>query len=281
MAERVERAEAVAGADEELVARGQRRRAMAVVAAPGVAVAVVVVVVLVVVTSPVVAAVAGVASGAAVAVAAWWSATPRLLRALRAEPADEDECARVFNQVEGLCATMGLAIPALWVVADESTNALVVGRRRDDAALVVTAGLARSLDPVQLEGVLAHELAHVKCADMIPATMAAAVALPLSAAVPGLATVVHRVAGRGREFRTDQRAVSVTRYPPGLREALALMVDAGGPRPPSPLAGRGAAVVTRWLWTVALSDPSALRSASAVPGELDDAAVRIAALDEW
>jgi hypothetical protein len=112
--------------------------------------------------------------------------------------------------------------------------------------------------------------------------MACAVTLPFVAVLPGSANLVHALAGRGREFRTDQLAVSVTRYPPGLRQALALIVDGPAAVAPSPLAGRGVAHVTRWLWTVALSDGAGgRRSHGGVAGELDDAAVRIAALDEW
>ena len=146
----------------------------------------------------------------------------------------------------------------------------------------MTSGLVDALDPVQLEGVLAHELVHVKSADLVPATMAAAVALVLAPVVPGMDSLVHALAGRGREFRTDQRAVGVTRYPPGLREGLALMVDGPVAPPSSPLAGRGVALVTRWLWTVSLADASGRRrSDGGATGELDDADVRIAALDEW
>jgi heat shock protein HtpX len=268
--------------EEAAIARGNRRRGLVIAALPGVVLGVVVAVVCVVVAGPVVGVVAGVAVGAVVGVGCWWGATPALVRALHAEPADEDEYARVFNQVEGLCATMGLALPTICVVEDDVLGALALGRRRRVAVLVVTSGLAASLDPVQLEGVLAHELVHVKCADIVPATMAAAAALPLVVVLPGMANLVHALAGRGREFRTDRLAVSVTRYPPGLREALALMVDGPSARSPSPLAGRGVALVTRRLWTVSLADATGgRRSQGGVAGELDDAAVRIAALDEW
>jgi len=268
--------------EEETLARRNRRRGFGIAALPGVVVGAVVAVVAVLLGGPVVGAVAGVAVAVVVAIGTWWSATPALVRALHAKPADEDEYARVFNQVEGLCASMGLVLPAVYVVEDESRDALVLGRRRRVAVLVVTSGLVEALDPVQLEGVLAHELAHVRCADVVPATMAAAVALPLVAVLPGTANLVHALAGRGREFRTDQRAVSVTRYPPGLREALALMVDGPVSPPSSPLAGRGVALVTRWLWTVSLADAAGgRRPRGGVAGELDDAAVRIAALDEW
>jgi heat shock protein HtpX len=268
--------------EEATLARRNRRRGLGIAGLPGVVVGVVVAVVGILLVGPVVGLVAGVVVGVLVGVGTWWGATPALLRALHADPADEDDYARIFNLVEGLCATMGLVPPTVCVVEDDVLDALVVGRRRRVAVLVVTSGLARSLDPVQLEGVLAHELVHVKCADIVPATMAAAVALPLVAFLPAMANVVHALAGRGREFRTDRLAVSVTRYPPGLREALALMVDGPAPRAPSPLAGRGVAHVTRWLWTVSLADAAGGRkSQGGVAGELDAAAVRIAALDEW
>jgi Zn-dependent protease with chaperone function len=267
--------------DEAAVARRNRRRGLAIAAAPGVAVGLVVALVCAALVAPVVA-VAGVVVGIVIWAATWWRATPLLVRALHAEPADEDDYARVFNQVEGLCASMGLVLPTVCLVDDDTRNALVLGRRRRVAVLVITAGLAEALDPVQLEGVLAHELAHVKCAEVVPATMAAALALVLVSVMPGTANLVHALAGRGREFRTDQQAVSVTRYPPGLRQALALMVEGPVSRSPSPLAGRGVAHATRWLWTVSLPDGAGgRRSQGGVAGELDAAAVRISALDEW
>jgi len=229
----------------------------------------------------VVAVGAGVAVVAVLWAAVWWGATPLLLRSLGVTEVDEDDQARVFNQVEGLCATLGLVVPRVCVVDDAALGALVLGRRRRLAVMVVTTGLAQSLDPVQLEAVLAHELVHVRRGEVVPATMAAAVALPFTAVLPGAPELVHRLSGRGREFLADQQAVRVTRYPPGLRQALALMVDGPVPAPASPLAGRGSSSVMRWLWTVrstALGSPDGARGE---PGELDEPVVRIAALDEW
>ncbi len=94
-----------APSDETALARRNRRRGLAVAALPGVVAGVVVAVVLLVLVDLVVGLVAGVVVGVAVGVGTWWAATPVLLRALRAEPADDDDYARVFNQVEGLCAT--------------------------------------------------------------------------------------------------------------------------------------------------------------------------------
>jgi heat shock protein HtpX len=267
--------------EEAALARRNRRRGLGIAALPGVVVFLVVALVCAALSGAVVALVAGVVAGLIVWSGTWWGATPVVVRALHAEPADEDDFARVFNLVDGLCASMGLVLPAVHVVEDETRGALALGRRRRVAVLVLTTGLVEALDPVQLEAVLAHELMHVKCGDIMPATVAAAVTLPFVALLPGAAGLVHALAGRGREFRTDQWAVAVTRYPPGLRDALALLVDGPLSQPASPLAGRGVAEVTRWLWTVPLALADGRRPGQGVAGELDEAGTRIAALDEW
>ena len=139
------------------------------------------------------------------------------------------------NLVDGLCATMGLESPDILVIDEWSRQALALGRQSGAAVLVVTSGLLESLDPVYLEGVLAHELVHVKRADIAPATMAAAMLLPVAPFFP-VSGLVHALAGRGREFRTDRLAVAVTRFPPGLRDAL--VAHGRGPRTPGPVTAR-------------------------------------------
>lgn len=231
--------------------------------------------------------VAGAAAGAVVSLSVWLGATSVLLRSMRARRVDEEDVPRAYNLVEGLCVTMGLPVPAIWVVDDEARDALALGGGHRTAALVLTTGLADALDPVALEGLLAHELTHIKRCDIAPATVAAAVLLPWAVFVPGVGSLVHFLAGRGREFHTDRLAVGVTRYPPGLRDALSAIVE--GPVPPagSALSNRAGARATRWLWTVALPGPArppvtpGWTDREQVVGDLDSAAVRIAALDEW
>jgi heat shock protein HtpX len=202
-----------------------------------------------------------------------------VLRALRAVPVDEDDVPGPATQVEGLCATMGLRLPALYLVDDPMPNALALGRGQRRVALVLTTGLVDALDPVALEGVLAHELAHVKRWDTTPATAGAALALLFGVGAQEAGGVLHRALGRGREFAADRHAVRATRYPPGLRHALEIMTSVPGT---SALSSRRAGQVTRWLFTTVLPDRTGRRPGDAeVVGELDAPQVRMAALDEW
>lgn len=266
-------------------ARRNARRGRLIAAAPAALVTVVVVAACAAAGVVVVGVAAGVLVGLAVWVAVWRGATGIVLRALDVRDVDDSELARAENLVDGLCASMGVAPPDIFVVDEGARNALALGCRPDAAVLVLTSGLLHALDPVTLEAVLAHELVHVKRGDIAPATVAAAVLAPLAPFVPHVSEWVHALAGRGREFRTDRLAAAVTRYPPGLRDALVLMAEGPQARPSSPLAGRGVARTTRWLWTVTLADTTAGAPAPNVvlvpDGELDAPGVRIAALDEW
>ena len=194
----------------------------------------------------------------------WNLAPDAVVRAVGASPSDEWEHPRLHNLVDGLCATMGLPRPTICVVESAVPNAMAVGRDPDSAKLVVTSGLDESLTLVELEGVLAHELVHIKRHDTVVAALAVVAAVPL-ALIRGNdvgAERVHRLIGRGREFSADQRAAVVVRYPPGIGSALETMVDeasVGQPWPPG--AGR-MAVLTRWLWI----DPTGRHRAGCVDG---------------
>jgi len=273
-----------------------RRKAVSIVVFCSVAVLVVLCAILVP-TIGVIGAPIGAAVAIAVGMSLWFGSTSLLLRSLRTTGADELDEPRVFNLVDGLCATMGLPPPEIQLVDDPLPGALAIGLDADRAVLVLTTGLLSALDPVELEGVLAHELSHIKRGDNACATVAPAAVLPIARAVPparaSLGNFVHRMAGRGREFEADRRAVSVTRYPPGLRQALCTLTEAPddvGVRAASTLTSRPVVQVTRWLWTVPFEFDGPRSSGRAADtesghagatGELDAPDVRIAALDEW
>src|SRR6516164_917391 len=94
------------------------------------------------------------------------------IRASRATPADETEYRRYHNLVEGLCIAAGLPKPKLYVVNDPAPNAFATGRNPKHAAVAVTSGLLEKMNRVELEGVLAHELSHIKNYDILVTTIA-------------------------------------------------------------------------------------------------------------
>jgi heat shock protein HtpX len=103
---------------------------------------------------------------------AYWSSDAVALRVSRARPADEDEYARYHNIVEGLCIASGLPKPRLYVVDDPAPNAFATGRNPRHAAVAVTTGLLEKLNRMELEGVLAHELSHIRNYDILVSTLA-------------------------------------------------------------------------------------------------------------
>jgi heat shock protein HtpX len=262
---------------EETAAAANRRKALLLTLVPGAVVGLVAAVVVAALGLPLVAVVVLVVVTPGVAAVVWATAPARVLASLGASPSSEVEHPRLHNLVDGLCATMGLDRPSIAVLPSDVPNAVALGRDPKTATLVVTAGLERSLGLVELEGVIAHELVHIKRNDTVLSAVAVVVALPLAfvRGTAAAAETVHGLVGRGREFSADRRAALVVRYPTGIGSALGTMAatpSTGTGWPPAP--GRTAAL-TRWLWI----DPMAgSASDDTVPGNLDDTRVRAAAL---
>jgi heat shock protein HtpX len=138
--------------------------------------------------------------------------------------------------VEGLCPAAGLPKPALVVVDDAAPNALACGRRPRDAAIAVTQGLLDKLNRIELEGVLAHELSHIKNLDILPGTLAAVLAAPVGT------RVVAAIIRPEREALADAGGVAMTRYPPGLLAALE-KIEAD----PTPFRSRSRSIAHLWF----------------------------------
>lgn len=162
-------------------------------------------------------------------------------RLLGAEPADPARHARLMNLVDGLRIAAGVPMPELQVVADLSPNACSIGRDPRHATLVVTEGLVSGLSRIELEGVLAHEISHVKRGDTRPATLVVAFWGIPGLWVRSLANRARRAAGPQREVLADLAGVRLTRYPPGLIAALQ-RIDA------APAAGPALSPATASLW---------------------------------
>ncbi len=157
-----------------------------------------------------------------------------------ARPVGPEEEPRYHNLVEGLCIAAGLPKPELYVVEDAAPNAFATGRNPAHAALVVTRGLLDKLSRVELEGVLAHELSHIRSGDILVTTLA--VTLLGLLPVPALSSqLIGLTVSRRRESEADLSGVRLTRYPPGLIAALE-KVRIGGP------AVRSGSRATAHLW---------------------------------
>lgn len=196
-----------------------------------------------------------VAVAGGMAFASYWKSDTIALAMSRAQPADEQTYARLHNLVEGLCIASGLPKPRLYVVIDPAPNAFATGRNPNNAAIAVTTGLLETMNRVELEGVLAHELSHIKNYDILVGTLAVTMvgaaalladvgiralwfgggrrgggnsasgpivllALVLIAIAPIAAKALQLAVSRRRESLADMSAVEMTRYPPGLISAL-------------------------------------------------------------
>ncbi len=258
--------------EERRRANGARLRVLAAAAGalPAAAVGALVGVVVGVVAGAVVAAVVFVGLAYAACAASLWLA----LRLVGGAPVPPGALAALENQVEGLCSTLGVAQPKLWLVDDPVANTCALAGRRGRSLLVVTSGLLSRLGLIEMEGVVAHELVHLKRRDAAVSALAVATA-GVVAWVSGRDALVHLAVGRGREYETDQAAVLAVRYPPGLHDALASM----GGQPSgqdSPFRGRRWAA-TRWIWI----DPMLGAPERPAVGELDATTVRVDALAQW
>ncbi|MEW6152474.1 MAG: M48 family metallopeptidase [Actinomycetota bacterium] len=103
---------------------------------------------------------------------AYWKSDSIALAMSHARPADPVAHARLHNLVEGLCIAAGLPKPRLYVIEDPAPNAFATGRNPRHAAIAVTTGLMEKMNRVELEGVLAHELSHIKNYDLLVSTLA-------------------------------------------------------------------------------------------------------------
>ena len=195
---------------------------------------------------------------AVMAFSSYWKSDKIALAVSRAHPADEQEYRRLHNLVEGLCIAGGLPKPKVYIIQDDAPNAFATGRNPKNAAIAVTTGLLHVMNRVELEGVVAHELSHIKNYDILVSTLAvtlvgtiaivtdltlrmmwwnggrvarsddrndrnnplALIGLVLLLLAPILAKVMQAAVSRRRETLADVSAVRMTRYPPGLISAL-------------------------------------------------------------
>ena len=180
-----------------------------------------------------------------------------------AVPMDTDTESRVRPLVEKICTNNALPVPKLYIVNDSSPNAFATGRSPKKAVVCVTRGLLNILDKEELEGVLAHELAHVMNYDMLLSTVAAIMigfvvmlsdwagrslfwrssgnsrkrnggivmilGLVLMLLAPLAGMMLRMALSRNREFIADATGASYTKNPSALASALEKLEDVSQP----------------------------------------------------
>lgn len=178
----------------------------------------------------------------------------------RARPVTKDEFPYLHNVVEGLAIAAGIPAPRCYVIEDTAPNAFAAGRNPENAVICVTTGLLEKMDRLELEGVVAHEMSHVKNYDVLLQTLVVVmvgivallsdwmlrsfmwgggrrrgrggregggaasffivVGLVLAALSPLIAQLIQLAVSRRREFLADASSAMLTRYPAGLASAL-------------------------------------------------------------
>ncbi|MCD6459217.1 zinc metalloprotease HtpX [bacterium] len=179
----------------------------------------------------------------------WWS-DKLVLKMYRAKPAEETQVPELYSIVRNLTAKANLPMPKLYILPQDTPNAFATGRNPEHAAVAVTSGILRILNKQELEGVLAHELSHVKNRDILIGTIAAAIAgaisliatmlryafifaggnrrrndnvmglLVMSIIAPISALIIQMAISRSREFQADASAAKLIGSPRGLAVAL-------------------------------------------------------------
>ena len=183
-------------------------------------------------------------------------------------PLKKEDNPYLWRLVENLCLTTGLPMPKIYLIPDQALNAFATGRDPQHAAIAVTTGLLKRLENEELEGVLAHELSHIKNLDIRVMTLVSVlvgaviilsdllwrssfflsnspkrgwnregggntffltIGLLLVIISPIIAQLMKLAISRQREYLADASAALITRYPEGLARALEKIATAAQP----------------------------------------------------
>ncbi len=189
----------------------------------------------------------------------YWYSDRVVLFTTRARLIEKSDNPELYRVVENLCLTAGLPFPKVYIIPESQPNAFATGRNKKHAVVAVTEGLLERLEKAELEGVIAHELSHIKNKDLLLQTMVVVLVgviallanlflrfgllggfsgkgnnnrrsnaggilmlLGLVAAIlaPIAATLLKLGISRKREFLADASGALLTRYPEGLAQAL-------------------------------------------------------------
>jgi heat shock protein HtpX len=231
--------------------------------------------------------VGAVALAIVLSISSYFAGDKIVLASTRARQVSPQEHPRLHNIVEGLSIAAGIPKPRVYVIPERAPNAFATGRNPEHSSVAVTEGLLQTMNRVELEGVIGHELAHVVDRDILVGTVVAtlvgaivlvseffmrswwwggfrgrrggdrsgggaealvfAIGLVLLVLAPIVGQIIRLAVSRQREFLADAQGALLTRYPPGLASALRKIAAA------SAIPMRSANNATAHLW---LNQPS-------------------------
>jgi len=191
------------------------------------------------------------------AFASYYASDKIVLAISRARPVTKEEFPYLYNVVEGLAIAAGIPAPPCYVIEDTAPNAFATGRNPKHSVICVTTGLLEKMNRAELEGVISHEMSHIKNYDVLIQTLTVVmvgvialmsdwilrsflwggrrkggrdkggagailivVGLVLAALSPIISQLIRLAISRKREFLADASGAMLTRYPPGLASAL-------------------------------------------------------------
>ena len=183
----------------------------------------------------------------------YWFSDKIVLTVYRAREVSAHEAPELYEMINKLCQSASLPMPKIYIIPSEAPNAFATGRNPHHAAVAVTQGIIRLLSPAELEGVLAHEMSHIKNRDILISSIAATLAgvimmiasmarwaalfggfggsddddgggilgfILLAVLAPLAALVIQLAISRSREYLADATGARIAGTPAGLASAL-------------------------------------------------------------
>jgi len=140
---------------------------------------------------------------------AYWFSDKLALMSYRARQVSEAEAPELHSIVRGLATRAGIPMPKVFVIPSASANAFATGRNPQHASVAVTEGIRQLLDRTELEGVIAHELAHIQHRDILIASIVATLAgaITMIARMAGWAAMFGGYGGRGNDRSSGGGAI--------------------------------------------------------------------------
>jgi heat shock protein HtpX len=195
----------------------------------------------------------------------YWFSDKMVLKMYGAQPLDENQASQLYRMTERLAQAASVPMPKLYIIDDPQPNAFATGRNPQNAAVAVNSGLLNILDEREVEGVVAHEIAHIKHRDTLTMTVVATISgaimmiaqmgqfaamfggmnnddeeggnpiamFAMMMIAPLAAGLIQMAVSRAREYEADATAARLTGTPRGLMGALAKLEQTSHAIPPA------------------------------------------------